>query len=178
MYREGREVKIPQDLKERCDQELKKARIPKAAKSDIEFYLTSGDEPFTHGSLECSLHPGIVGLPWNFVYKNVREIERDDLRVIDGQSVNWDSKAGKKLLESVIQSEKAQRFVIMRELYMLDNFKFLFIPMSICVNTIAARAWINLLNKHPNFPRQSLFMRLNGESFDETKNQEELSRFF
>lgn len=164
MYREAKEVNLPSELRQRCQDVLKKAKIPKSSKRDIDFFLTSGDEPFTMGSLNNAFHPGIVGLPWNFVYNSVNDIDKHEMRAIDGQPIKWDSKSGQKLLESMVLSEKAQKFLIMRELYMLDNLKLYFIPLSMIVNALIARQWTVYLNHHPNINKVGFFMRLNGES--------------
>jgi len=163
MYKDGYPVKMDQDILGRCQDVLRKARIAKASKPDIQFFLMSGDEPFTFGSVNNGFHSGIVGLPWNFTYKSIKDIDPTELRAIDGQPIKWDSTTGQKLIDSLVLSPKAQNFVIMREIYMLDNYKLYTIPLMMALNTIFARSLIQNINTKERFWKMSLVTRVYGK---------------
>lgn len=137
---------------------LQKVKIKKVDKEEIKFFLVSGDMPYNWGATE-STYGSIVGIPWNFVYKDTKEIDLTELRVFGDQVVNWDSKAGKQLLKSLIFTEAEQKFAIARELYMTDNFRRFFTPINFIFNSLLARSLVCHMNNNPKFMSQARFVR-------------------
>jgi len=166
MYREGLPLKTPDDIMERCQRMVKIARIPSECKDEgeIPFFLINGDEPFSFGSVHTTYSSGIVGLPWNFTYKSVSDINKDEIRFLGDQTINWDSKAGKTLLESLVFSEKAQDFVILRQIYMLDNIKYILYGVIFMVVVGIGRNIAIYMNQKEGFQRLTFGGRFLGKS--------------
>lgn len=165
MYKDGVEVKMDDGVRSRINEALRVAKIPKACKKEIDFFVMSGDETFSFGSLQNSVHPGIIGLPWYFTYKTLKDIDKTEVRALDGQIIKWDSKHGMKLIDSLIVSEKAQKFVTLREIYMLDNFKLYVLPLAFSVCALAARSLCFTLNQKEGFRKQNFVVRFYGMYF-------------
>lgn len=149
---------MPTELKERCQHVLTKIKVPRKDKKDIRFFLVSGDEPFHWGSLESDA-PSIIGLPWNFVYNKIADIEISDIRVFGDQTANWDSRWGKKLLESLVLTDDEKKFAIGREIYMLDSYRRVISPaiLFVCVSLgLMVKAFVN---QHPSCARYSPLMK-------------------
>ena len=162
MYKDGVEVKMDDNVRSRIDETLRVAKIPKVCKKEIDFFVMSGDETFSFGSLLNSIHPGIIGLPWYFTYKTLKDMDKTEVRALDGQAIKWDSKYGMKLIDSLVVSEKAQKFVILREIYMLDNFKLYILPLAFSVCALAARSLCFTLNQKEGFRKQNFVVRFYG----------------
>lgn len=141
---------MSQDLLELTYIVLKDAKIATRKKPDVKFFQVHGDEPFHAGSLNMNWG-GIVGLPHNFNYKKVNEINTSEIKVFADQRVKWDTKPGKRLLESMVLSEKAQKFATAREIYYLNNNHVLFQSSAVAVSAVLGVAIAEFVLKMPKY---------------------------
>ena len=153
-HRDGFPVQMPKDLVERCNDVLLKVKIPRVDKDDIRFFLVAGDEPFHWGSTDSDWG-SIVGLPWNFVYKTPADIQLTDIRVFGDQVVSWDTRSGKKLLETLIMTDKEQKFAIAREIHMTANYRRLISPSMFAACVICGFTAKAYLIRHPQYEKLS-----------------------
>ena len=76
--------------------------------------MAAGQYPVHKGS--TNLRTGaIIGFPANFAYNSESDIETDKIQV-SGRVIDWESVSGRQLLESMVLSTDAKRFIIGREL--------------------------------------------------------------
>ncbi|RZF47179.1 hypothetical protein LSTR_LSTR004888 [Laodelphax striatellus] len=81
-----------------------------------------------------------IGLPVNFSYRSVKDI--DENIMVDEKKVNWDSKEGENLKESLLLSKRAMKYAIAHELkiahgpilYLHSAYPFLVIFSLININ--------------------------------------------
>ena len=108
-------------LLKRCQEVVREAHIANRKKLDVDFFQCAGDSMFHAGSLN-SPHGAIVGLPYNFNYNSTDEVDTRAITAFAGQAVNWDGPTGQKLLDTLVFSPAAQKFAIVRDIYMVDSF--------------------------------------------------------
>jgi hypothetical protein len=127
-YVDGLPAPLEKDTEELAYMVLQDMHIAKRKKPDIQFFKVVGDEPFHAGCLEMAFG-SIVGLPHNFSYKSVDTVPKDEINALR-QPVKWDTKPGRKLLESLVLSEKAKKFAIAREMYYTDSHHISFMVVA------------------------------------------------
>lgn len=67
---------------------------------------------------------GHIGIPTNYVYDKIEDIERGDIRIRD-QLINWSSEDGKILQNSLVLSEIEQVFGMVRSILQVKTHKLL-----------------------------------------------------
>lgn len=81
---------------------------------DLQFFTCFASDPLHGGSLKTRFG-AIIGLPGTFAYKDVADINREEL-LLDQMVVDWNSANGETLLKSLVLSDKAKAFAIAREI--------------------------------------------------------------
>ncbi|CAH1788372.1 unnamed protein product, partial [Owenia fusiformis] len=119
LYIGGAETPLDADTKKLTKQVCKDILVPEPG---CEFFACYGFEPVHMGSFKL-IKGCIVGLPLNFKYKTMDDIDRDKIFVMQKdmdhdkpQPPKWNSDAGVALLDSLVLSENAKKFAIAREL--------------------------------------------------------------
>jgi hypothetical protein len=133
---------------------LKNVKIARVDKGTYKFFLVSGDEPFHWGSAE-SKSDVLIGLPWNFMYKSLDDINVSDLRVFGDQVVNWDSKNGKRLLQTLVLNEMEQKFAIAHEICMTNNYRRITTPALFVACVFFGVFVRGIVDKHPQLVKLS-----------------------
>lgn len=108
-----------------CSSCLAEAKLPAAHKEKYRFFACFGDEAtyFGYASLRrlskdaCSY----IGLPLYFEYNSIKDIDTQKLAVWVNNAIPWQTRNGQRLLDSLVLSEKAKKFVIMRQIYMTNT---------------------------------------------------------
>jgi hypothetical protein len=102
-------------------QVLDRFKFPPPIEADIQFFTCLSQDPVYGGSTH--LRTGsIVGLPANFAYRSIDDIDKTKLQI--GQKlINWDSPEGKLFADSLILSDNAKRFVIARQVNYLKSLQ-------------------------------------------------------
>ncbi|KAI1299220.1 Transmembrane protein [Halotydeus destructor] len=159
MYSEGRPKQLSPELKERTLQVLREAKIARRKKPDVKFFHVYGDDVFHAGSLELA-GGSIIGIPFNFTYKSTDDINTREVKVFNGQPVKWDTKTGKKLLDSLVLSPKAQKFAIAREVYQTDSHQVPLECGAILVSMVLAKAMSDVIKKARNMTAKPLAARI------------------
>lgn len=81
---------------------------------DLQFFTCFASDPLHAGSLKIRFG-AIIGLPGTFAYKDVADINKEEL-LLDQMAVDWNSANGETLLKSLVLSDKAKAFAIAREI--------------------------------------------------------------
>lgn len=155
--RYGEPVELSQSLREICDSCLAKAVISPADKERFKFFAFAGDEPtyFGYTSLKnFSPTAGVyIGLPYFFEFKSPKDIDTSNLSVWVDDAIPWSTNNGQKLLDSLVMSEDAIKFVIMRQIYMTNSFapQLIFANLATCfaMNWMLSRTIVKMFTKTP-----------------------------
>lgn len=95
---------------------MKDSNLEKEQRRKIEFFYIVGHEPFHAGGTD-SPWGAIIGLP--FFFGETEEFRIKDLRVQRKETIDWIIE-GHDLLDSLVLTDSAKKFAIMREIYSLN----------------------------------------------------------
>lgn len=121
--------------------------------------LCKGDQPLL---CLCSINSrfGVaIGIPVNFNYKSLQDIEKDDIKV-NQKNVDWTSETGEKLADALILPEKVQEFAICREILMTHNNKIIFDSAYPFVTIFMMYNIAQSLNKKMDFYNRPIMLRV------------------
>ncbi|XP_053612301.1 transmembrane protein 177 [Plodia interpunctella] len=120
-YSNGKPVDLTKDLQERYEKCLALLNVSDVHKKLISPFSVFGYDLFHAGSTSSKFGVA-VGIPVNFTYKSVSDLENHDIRV-NQEKIDWTSEYGQKLADAIILSENVQNFAICREILMTQNNK-------------------------------------------------------
>ncbi|XP_063822565.1 transmembrane protein 177 [Ostrinia nubilalis] len=123
-YQNSQPVNLSEELEDRCKSCLDILKVPEVHRKLITPFSVFGYDLFHAGSTN-SKYGVAIGIPVNFSYKSLEDIEKDSIQV-NLKNVDWTTEAGKKLADALILPEKVQQFAICREIMMTQNNKFLY----------------------------------------------------
>lgn len=95
---------------------MKDSNLEKEQRKKIRFFYIIGHEPFHAGGTD-SPWGAIIGLP--FFFGETEEFRIKDLRVQRKETIDWIIE-GQDLLDSLVLTDSAKKFAIMREIYSLN----------------------------------------------------------
>ncbi|XP_065206316.1 transmembrane protein 177-like [Planococcus citri] len=149
---DGEPVPLRAHIKIRFDEVLSDFSLTDWQKKFYNVFVCEGLEPFHLGSTQVSR--GVyIGIPQFIQAADEEEIKKCKI-LINDKPVDWDSPDGERLLESLVLSEKAQKFVLAKLILQGDTYRFLFesfLP-SLLLSTyyvvgFFAHKFLNLLHK-------------------------------
>ncbi|XP_063534219.1 transmembrane protein 177 [Cydia strobilella] len=120
-YTDGKPDPLPRELTERYKTCLDILKLSDVHRKLVSPFTVFGFDLFHAGSTS-SKYGVAVGIPVNFTYKSVADIENADIKV-NQNKIDWTSEAGQKLADSLILPERVQQFAICREILMTQNNK-------------------------------------------------------
>ncbi|GAB6020355.1 hypothetical protein CHUAL_003065 [Chamberlinius hualienensis] len=115
MYRDTEKVPVKEDLVTMIKQVISECDLTQHQRNSIGYFTPIGFDIFHIGSTELS-RGAYLAIPYNFRYNTLQEVEKSTL-LVDGTNFNFNSDAGKSLLNSLVLSENAKKFAIAREVY-------------------------------------------------------------
>ncbi|KAI8422270.1 hypothetical protein MSG28_006157 [Choristoneura fumiferana] len=123
-YTDGRPDEFPKELNDRYKKCLDILNISDVHRKLVSPFTVFGFDLFHAGS--CNSKYGVaVGIPVNFTYKSVSDLENMDIKV-NQNNIDWTSETGQKLANALILPEDVQQFAICREILMTQNNKVQF----------------------------------------------------
>ncbi|KAJ8730786.1 hypothetical protein PYW08_002199 [Mythimna loreyi] len=123
-YSNGQPAVLHKEFSDRYSKCLDILNISDVQRKLIVPFSVFGYDLFHAGSIN-SRFGVVVGIPVNFKYRSLADLEADDIQV-NQKKVDWESEAGKKLADALILPEKVQEFAICREIMMTQNNKIIF----------------------------------------------------
>ncbi|XP_063620965.1 transmembrane protein 177 [Cydia splendana] len=120
-YTDGKPDPLPRELTERYKTCLDILKLADVHRKLVSPFTVFGFDLFHAGS-SSSKYGVAVGIPVNFTYKSVADLENADIKV-NQKKIDWTSEAGQKLADSLILPERVQQFAICREILMTHNNK-------------------------------------------------------
>ena len=108
-------------VKEKLQQRFKKVLSDLGIPEDKKFKLfhTYGYNVY-HGGSHFTKKGAVVGVPIHFDYENVENINRDEVFIYD-KPIDWNKRAAKSFLNSLVLSENAQKFAMAREIIKIQQ---------------------------------------------------------
>ncbi|RVE42105.1 hypothetical protein evm_013250 [Chilo suppressalis] len=123
-YSNGTPVDLSKEILERYQSCLDKLKLAEVHRKLISPFSVYGYDLFHAGSLN-SRFGAAIGIPVNFTYKSIEDLEKDQIQV-NQKEIKWASEIGQKLANALILPEKVQQFAICREILMTQNNKFMY----------------------------------------------------
>ncbi|XP_038214974.1 transmembrane protein 177 isoform X2 [Zerene cesonia] len=123
-YSAGKPVELSEQLQQRFNKCLDILNLSDVHKKIVKPFSVYGFDLFHAGSTSSRF--GVqIGIPVNFNYKSLVDIEKDNLQV-NQKRVDLTTEVGSKLSEALILPEKVQEFAMCREILMTHNNKIMF----------------------------------------------------
>ena len=118
MNRNGRPAVLDERLR-KISKEMKCYFPAELSDNRIRFFPCYGCEVVGIGS--TLLGKAAIGIPFNFSYQKVEDIDPNDITLIGNQSTNWTKAAAQRLLNSLVLSNDAKRYALLREIYSVQS---------------------------------------------------------
>jgi len=118
-YKEGEERPVSDVLKKRYELALEMLKVIDFERKYIKPFMVAGFDLYHIGATKFR-NGSLIGIPTNFSYTVAADIDKMNV-IIRGKPVDWDSRGGKLLEESLVLSEDEQIFGIAREILQVRN---------------------------------------------------------
>jgi len=156
-YKQGEEREVPEKLHRRFEYAMDLCKCTDFEKKFVHPFIAFGFDTIQIGSLK-SRFGGHVGVPANYLYDKISDIERGEIRARD-KEINWSSEDGKMLQNSLVLSEIEQVFAITKSIMLLKTHKLLLTSLypPLCLLSIYGTA--HYLNQKMNLYARPLMVR-------------------
>ncbi|XP_064648116.1 transmembrane protein 177-like [Lineus longissimus] len=162
-YKDGVETPVDKHTKTLAQEVLDKFQLRPEAEADLQLFTCFSQDAVYGGSTHLKTG-SIIGLPANFAYKSVNDIDKSKL-TIGQKAIKWDTPEGTLFAESLILSDDAKRFAIARQINYLDSLEiYVDNGFLLCFSMLgywvghAANVLLHLKRKLPTFMRGSLYV--------------------
>lgn len=118
-YKEGIERPVSEVLKKRFEIAIELLKVTDFERKFIKAFTVSGFDLYHLGSAKFR-SGGLIGIPVNYSYTAIADINKMDV-IIRGNPVDWNSKGGQYLEQSLVLNEDEQIFGLAREIIQLQN---------------------------------------------------------
>lgn len=122
-YKHGEEREVPEKLNRKFEYAMDLCKCTDYEKHFLQPFMTFGFDMIEIGSTK-SRFGGHIGIPMNYLYEKISDIERPDIRV-RSKEVEWSSEHGKILQDSLVLTDTEQVFGITRSILMVKTHKLL-----------------------------------------------------
>ncbi|KAF4525665.1 hypothetical protein B566_EDAN001266 [Ephemera danica] len=156
-YRNGEGEKLPQKVLTRAEEMLDKLNIPEKERNLIKFFTVCGFDPFFAGST-ATIQGAYVGIPSNFGYDKIIDVEKNMITV-NGQPLQWGSKAGQDLINAVLLSDNAQKFAIGTQIHQARSVHIYTNTITAGICFVGAYSFAHSFNKRLNAFAKPLIFR-------------------
>ncbi|CAL8096001.1 unnamed protein product [Orchesella dallaii] len=119
LYKHGFRTPLTSETADRCQRVVSDLNLKMKAPDIIEFFCAFGMDMFHAGSINMRTG-SIVGVPRHFSYGSPAHVEKNDI-MVENKPIEWGSDGGQLLKDSLVVSERAQKFAIAREIVMTDT---------------------------------------------------------
>uniref|UniRef100_A0A131XC59 Putative conserved plasma membrane protein n=1 Tax=Hyalomma excavatum TaxID=257692 RepID=A0A131XC59_9ACAR len=114
-YKDGKPMALDPTVKKRAEEVLRLVDISKEEKKHVRFFPVPTLDTFFAGSTSAS-KGAIIGLPVTFSYAKKEDVQTRSLFIHGTKEPAWETREGEELKESLVLSDKAQKFVIARDI--------------------------------------------------------------
>ncbi|OQR75809.1 transmembrane protein-like [Tropilaelaps mercedesae] len=154
-YKHGFPLPLTKELEDRANRVLQDfTKLSEAKKASIRFFHVSRLEPWHAGTPESG-YGAIIGLPINFTFRSVKDVQTREMKLFTGRSIEWDTPAGEVFKKSMIMSDEAQRFAIAQQIYLTNTSEVTVRALAACGAALNTFIISKLVNRR--IPRQTPF---------------------
>ncbi|KAK8783514.1 hypothetical protein V5799_010117 [Amblyomma americanum] len=120
-YKDGMPMRLDPVVAERAHQVLQSVDISKQQKENVRFFPVPMLDTFFAGST-TGTKGAIIGLPVTFSYVKKEDVQTKSLLIRGSEEPAWETREGEMFKDSLVLSDKAQRFVIARDIYWASTY--------------------------------------------------------
>ncbi|CAN7996918.1 unnamed protein product [Ixodes hexagonus] len=120
-YQDGLPIDLDPEVANRANEVLQATTLLSTHKANIRFFPVAMLDTFFAGSAVAS-HGAEIGLPVTFGYKKTEDVKTSNLSIRNVPQPMWTTREAQQLKDSLILSERAQKFAIAREIYWCDRY--------------------------------------------------------
>uniref|UniRef100_A0A023FWE8 Putative conserved plasma membrane protein n=1 Tax=Amblyomma parvum TaxID=251391 RepID=A0A023FWE8_AMBPA len=120
-YKDGMPMNLDPVVEERAHQVLQSVDISTQQKENVHFFPVPMLDTFFAGST-TGVKGAIIGLPVTFSYAKKEDVQTKSLLIHGTKEPAWETREGDMLKSSLVLSDKAQRFVIARDIYWASTY--------------------------------------------------------
>lgn len=114
-------MRLPDKVIRRFNTALDVLKLEENDRKNVHAFTVFGQDLF-HAGTTKSKFGGLVGIPSNYSYDNISQIERSDIK-LKTDSIRWSSPDGERLEKALVLAEDEQVFGIAREILMTNSFQ-------------------------------------------------------
>lgn len=120
-YKDGQPMHLDPVVQKRAEEVLRLVDLGEKEKKSVRFFPVPILDTFFAGSTTAN-HGTIIGLPLTFSYTRKEDVQTKSLFIHGSKEPAWETREGEALKKSLVLSDKAQKFVIAREIYWADTY--------------------------------------------------------
>uniref|UniRef100_G3MRC9 Transmembrane protein 177 n=1 Tax=Amblyomma maculatum TaxID=34609 RepID=G3MRC9_AMBMU len=120
-YKDGEPMALDPEVKKRAHQVLQSVDISEQQKENVCFIPVPMLDTFFAGST-TGVKGAIIGLPVTFSYAKNEDVQTKSMLIRGSEEPSWETMEGEMLKKSLVLSDKAQRFVIARDIYWASTY--------------------------------------------------------
>lgn len=120
-YKDGKPVALDPAVKKRAEEVLRSVDLDDMQKDSIRFFHVPILDTFFAGST-TAFKGVIIGLPLTFSYTTKEDVQTRSLLIHGSKAPDWETKEAEQLKKSLVLSDKAQRFVIARDISWANTY--------------------------------------------------------
>ncbi|KAL1415995.1 hypothetical protein MTO96_028342 [Rhipicephalus appendiculatus] len=114
-YKDGKPLALDPAVKKRAEEVLRVVDLDDTQKHNIRFFPVPILDTFFAGSTTGS-KGAIIGLPITFSYTRKEDVQTKSLLIHGSKEPAWETREAEELKKSLVLSDKAQKFVIARDI--------------------------------------------------------------
>lgn len=120
-YKDGFPMDLDPAVEKRAHQVLQSVDISKQQRENVRFFPVPMLDTYFAGST-TGVKGTIIGLPVTFSYTKKEDVQTKSLLIHGTEEPAWETREGEMLKGSLVLGDKAQRFVIARDIYWASTY--------------------------------------------------------
>ena len=128
----------------------------------VQMFTCYGVDPLSKGSVNIRTG-ALLGIPHSYAYFKASDVNKDLFKMAVNEnvkSIDWESEVGESFLDSLLLSDKAKQFGVMREVkYVMTYAPYVdaYLKLTFCFLAYWGGCYFN---QHPKFKRAPMSVRL------------------
>uniref|UniRef100_L7M585 Uncharacterized protein n=1 Tax=Rhipicephalus pulchellus TaxID=72859 RepID=L7M585_RHIPC len=120
-YKDGKPLALDPAVKKRAEEVLRAVNLDDTQKANVKFFPVPILDTFFAGSTTGS-KGAIIGLPVTFSYTRKEDVQTKSLLIHGSKEPAWETREAEELKKSLVLSDKAQKFVIARDISWANTY--------------------------------------------------------
>lgn len=121
LYKDKSPVPVPENIERLFQEVVTDLEGQLAARYLVKPFMTSEFDIFNAGAT-YNRQGAIIGIPAAFAYSSLEDVDQNKI-MVGSRSVKWGTKAGERLKNSLLLSDKAKKFAIAYEVLMSNTYQ-------------------------------------------------------